>query len=510
MTSLKQYKEQYINQNIQFVLIDQEGTILESDQTFLELNLGDYIYELHPFFATYSAFLDISDETMTYNCVHLEFNEKEFITDVKMMKKGKLVLLVIYNLTGHYNSYQQIAQARNESIINSELVVLKNLELEERERFKNAFIRNFSHELRNPLTSIISITKLLEGSKLNNEQSQMVDFLKESNTNLKLLLDDIMSISMIASGKLQLRNKIFSLISLLELIDFTYRSKTNAGAIRFKMDYDKKIPEFIEGDRLRVFQVLTNLLDNALKFTEEGTITLNVSLNQKRANKVSLRFEVSDTGVGIPSEKTNAIFESFIQLESEGKKEGAGLGLSIVKGLVGLMGSEVHVKSELGKGTTFYFDITLTYALDLASKPIDRAKKKNSDISKLKADKKYKVLLVEDDERTQMVLFKTLMDTNFFYIDLVNDGALVFETVINNSYDIILMDVDLPNVPGDQITKLIREFPFKNIKKIPIIGVTANVFEESIEDYLTLGMNAVVTKPFDFDELLNTMVKFLK
>ena len=118
--------------------------------------------------------------------------------------------------------------------------------------------------------------------------------------------------------------------------------------------------------------------------------------------------------------------------------------------------------------------------------------------------------MVEDDERTQTVLFKVLMETGLFYIDLVNDGALVFETVMNNSYDIILMDVDLPNVPGDQITKLIRDFPFKNIKNIPIVGITGNVFEESINEYLGVGMNAVVPKPFDFHELLETIVKLLR
>ncbi|MGB5437761.1 MAG: ATP-binding protein [Maribacter sp.] len=510
MTFLDQYKEQYINRNIQFAVIDLEGHILESDQTFIALKEGDLIYDVHPFFMSFTAILDATEESITYNCVHIEVQDKEFITDLKIIKKENHVLLVIYDLTEHYIDYQNIAQARNESIINSELVVLKNVELEERERFKNAFIQNFSHELRNPLTSIISITNLLEGTQLNNEQQQMVEFLKQSNSNLRLLLDDILSISMIASGRLQLRNKVFSLYDLLELIRFTFKSKTYQKSLRFVMDYDQRIPEYIEGDRLRLFQILTNLLDNALKFTKKGTIALNVKLNQKRANKTSLRFEVADTGIGFPPDKANSIFESFTQLELDEKKEGVGLGLSIVKGLVELMGSDIKVESIAGKGTTFYFDITFLYALNLASKPIEKTKAKTTDVSALKGHRKYKVLLVEDDERTQTVLFKALMETSLFYIDLVNDGAFVFETVMNNSFDIILMDVDLPNVSGDQITKLIREFPFKNIKNIPIIGITGNVFKESIDGYLEVGMNAVVPKPFDFNELLETIIKLLK
>lgn len=510
MTKLEQYKEQYANQNIQFIVIGFDGTIVESDQTFLKLNKGDYIYDVHPFFVSYVSVLESSEETITYNCVHLDYLQKQYITDVKMIKKDNHILLLIYDFTDHYLSYQKLAQARNESIINSELVVLKNIELEERERFKNAFIRNFSHELRNPLTSIISITSVIEGTDLTGEQKQMVHFLKESNANLKLLLDDIMSISLIASGKLQLRDKVFSLFGLLQLIEFTYKTKAAQKSIGFVLNYDKKVPEFVEGDRLRLFQVLTNLCDNAFKYSKEGAVTLNVKLNQKRANKVNLRFSVSDTGIGIPQEKVDAIFESFTQLDDFGKKQGSGLGLSIVKGLLELMDAKIRVETTYGKGSEFYFDVTLKFPLDLASRPISKYTVKSSGSSKKLDERKYKLLMVEDDEQIQTVLFKALMDTNLFYIDLVNDGAMVFEQVANNTYDIILMDVDLPNVPGDHLTQLIRDFPFKNIKNIPIIGITANAFEENINDYLNKGMNAVVTKPFELTELVETVLKLLK
>jgi len=510
MTNLEQYKAQYVNQNIQFVVIDFDGVIVDSDQTFMDLNKGDYIYDVHPFFTSYSAMLESLDETITYNCVHIEFLEKEFITDVKMIKKDNGILMVIYDLTDHYISYQSIAQARNESIINSEFVILKNLELEERERFKNAFIRNFSHELRNPLTGIISITNVIEGTNLTSEQQQMVSFLKESNSNLRLLLDDIMSLSMISSGKLQLRDKVFNLYELLQLIEFTYRTKAAKKSFDFVLNYDKKVPEFVEGDRLRLFQIITNLLDNAFKFSEKGEVALTVKLNQKRANKVSIRFKVSDNGVGIPKEQIDSIFESFKQLESISKQQGSGLGLSIVKGLLELMDTSIRLESTVGQGSEFYFDLTLKFPLDLASKPILKNRSTDTGISQTHKGRKFKLLMVEDDERIQTVLFKALMDTNLFYIDLVNDGALVFEQVTNNDYDVILMDIDLPNIPGDHLTKLIRDFPFKNIKNIPIIGITANAFEEQINEYLSIGMNAVMTKPFDLQELVETVLKFLK
>ena len=342
------------------------------------------------------------------------------------------------------------------------------------------------------------------------EQQRMVHFLKDSNSNLKLLLDDILSISMISTGRLQLRNKIFSLYDLLQLLEFTYKTKVTQKSLGFNLKFDKKIPEFVEGDRLRLFQIITNLLDNALKYSEHGTVSLNVKLNQKRANKVSIRFEVSDNGVGIPEEKIEAIFESFSQLDTMGRQQGAGLGLSIVKGLLELMDSNIRVESTLGKGSMFLFDLALKYPLDLASKPIAKSTGKQLNLKNLNIDRKFKLLLVEDDERIQTVLFKSLMDTNLFYIDLINDGALVFEQIINNEYDIILMDVDLPNVQGDQITRLIRDFPFKNIKHIPIIGITANAFEDNIKDYLSKGMNTVVPKPFELHELIETILRILK
>ncbi|NNK75772.1 MAG: response regulator [Maribacter sp.] len=510
MISLERYKEAYVNKNIQFIVIDFEGVILESDDTFITVSKGGFINDIHPFFTSFTAILDAPEESITYNCVHIEYLGKEFITDIKMIKKDNSILLVIYDLTDHYISYQQIAQARNESIINSELVVLRNLELEERERFKNAFIRNFSHELRNPLTGIISITNIIEGTNLTAEQQQMVNFLKESNSNLKLLLDDIMSLSMISSGKLHLREKVFNLYDLLQLIEFTYKTKADQRTFDFKLDYDQKVPELVEGDRLRLFQIITNLLDNAFKFSEKGKVVLEVKVNQKRANKASIRFKVSDNGVGIPREKIDSIFESFTQLNGTGAQQGSGLGLSIVKGLLELMDSSIRVESTVGKGSEFYFDLTLKFPLALRSKPILINTNEDTIIRKTKGEPKIKLLMVEDDERIQLVLFKALMDTNMFYIDLVNDGALVFEQVTNNNYDVILMDVDLPNIPGDHLTKLIRDFPFKDIKNIPIIGITANAFEEQINDYLNIGMNAVVPKPFNLQELVDTVLMCLK
>lgn len=201
------------------------------------------------------------------------------------------------------------------------------------------------------------------------------------------------------------------------------------------------------------------------------------------------------------------IFESFHQL---GKTEGAGLGLAIVKGLLELMQSEIKISSTPGEGSHFYFDLKLQFPLHMPYEfktPDDKSK---NTLTKPQSAKKYKVLLVEDNEQVQTGLLKTLVDTGDFYIDLVGDGALVMQEVVNKSYDIILMDVNLPNITGDQLARVIRGLPFKNIKNIPIIGITANSYKEQIKAYRKAGMNLVLSKPFEDSELLKSMYKLLK
>jgi len=292
---------------------------------------------------------------------------------------------------------------------------------------------------------------------------------------------------MIAKGKLAIIPTVFSFTEFLNFLELTYSTRAKQKGLAFNLKADKKIPEYLEGDRLRLLQVLTNLCDNAIKYTEKGGISLEVELNQKWANTVNLRFAVKDTGQGISKENVELIFESFEQL---GGNKGAGLGLPIVRGILNLMGSEVRLDSKINSGSTFYFDIKLNFPL----KPVENFTPKPKTKRKKIVSKK-KILLVEDDELIQMTLFKILVDSGDFFIDCLSDGAMVMEEVINNGYDLILMDVNLPNVQGDQLATVIRSLPFKNIKKTPIIGVTANSYSQDQKAYLKAGMNTVITKP---------------
>lgn len=501
---LKKYQQEYANTNKQFVFVDVEGNVLESDQNLFVIKKETSIVDFHPFFESLPSIFDSDESELDFYCLHINIQKKLFIVDVKAVVKKDGLLLIIKDLTGHYNSYQTITQTRNESVIKTERTVLKNLELQEREHFKNSFIQNFSHELRNPLTSIMVITDLLADTNLSDEQQNMLNFLKESNSNLRLMLEDTLSIGMIDAGKLQIQDQLFNMREFLELLKFTYTAKAKKKGLKFSCKLDDKIPEFVKGDRLRLFQIVTNLLDNALKYTEEGEITLRVEVNQKRANKVNIRFQVRDTGLGISEENKESIFESFHQAYTLDQKSGVGLGLTIAKKLLDLMHSDIHVQSKLGKGSLFYFDLNFAYPLfkteELIPEPLSEVEKQS----------KYKVLLVEDDEYVQTTLFKILLNTGQFQIDLAFDGALVFQEVVSNNYDLILMDVNLPNLNGIQITRLIREFPFKNIKKTPIVGITARAYQENINECLDAGMQKVLVKPFEKEEFLKIIFKVLK
>ena len=282
---LKQYQEEFANKNRQFILMNEECTVIESDQQLFDIPERSSILTLHPFFESLPALFDSEEQEFDFYCIHITIGEKAFATDMKLLRKKEGFLLLVTDLTEHYDSYQSVTQSRNESVIKTELTVLKNLKLQERERFKNRFIQNFSHELRNPLTSIMAIIDILDETKLTEEQTKMLDFLKESNSNLRLMLEDTLSIGMIDAGKLEIQRKLFNLRKFFDLIEFTYTTKAKKKGLEFVSSWDAKIPEFVEGDRLRLFQIMTNLLDNAIKYSPEAPkIEITTELTEHNLN----------------------------------------------------------------------------------------------------------------------------------------------------------------------------------------------------------------------------------
>ncbi len=506
---LKAYKEKYAKDLIQYSIIDLTGLIVESDGVLFPNMENQNIGDIHPFFECFYPLLLSKDEELVFSCIHLDYNGKSIIGDVilKTFDGVKLPLLTIHDLTSHYNNYQTTAQVRNESVIHSQILELKNSYLKEKEEFKNTFIANFSHELRDPLTGIITFSDILEKSGLNQQQQNYLDIMKSSSNFLKKMIDDILDLSKIEVGKLNLVIEPFDLIELIEDLKQSYTIKAKQKGLEFHSNFSEKLPKVLGGDALRLRQVLSNLLNNALKFTQSGSVTFNVSLNQIRAQKASIHFEIIDTGIGINEENIDAIFNSFTQINDQNSFKGVGLGLSIAKYLVELTKSKINVTSEYGKGSTFSTSINF-----LANQTLKLSKKTQPKPIIFDKDRKYNILLVEDSEITQLSVLKILASKGQFFLDIVNTPEDVISKITNfdNEFDLVLMDIKLKEKDGDDIAKLIRKLPEKQHRKIPIIALTAKVFEEDLKRYKKAGINDVIKKPFDQVSLLDTMSKYLK
>ena len=503
---LAEYKKAHEKAIIQYIIVDKKGVIQESDDAFFTNIVKHNITSLHPFFESITSLLDTEqDQDFLFSCIHLKVDNKSIIADITIKTFSKeRSLLVIQDLTSHYNNYQLTAQRRNESVINSQVLELKNKYLLEKEEFKNTFIANFSHEIREPLSGISTFVDILKKTNLNTEQEDYLNIIKTSSNHLKHMIEDILDISKIEVGKLNLIEESFNSKLFLEEIIFAYKIKAEEKGLTFLNNIGDKLPEQIIGDPFRLKQILNNLLDNAIKYTSKGSVSLNVSLNQIRANKANIHFEVLDTGIGIKEENQEKIFTSFTQINQKDQNKGTGLGLAIVKNLVALMDGNISVNSTFNKGTSL--SLNLSFKLDLKTKS-----KKETITTVEKLDKsKYNILLVEHSEITQLSVLKILASQRKFFLDIVSNPENVIPTLENQKIDVILMDINLPNTTGDKIAQEIRQLSDKELKKTPIIALTGKVFPEDLKRYKKAKINDVISKPFDEESLLKTISKYLK
>jgi len=507
---LEQYKKEYSQSVNQYIVVDLDGNILESDNVIFPDVVGKNLSDIHPFFESVHSALLEPNKRHIFSCIHLTNPENQtIITDiiVKTFDGKQPPLVAILDLTTHYDNYQTTAQVRNESVINSQILELKNEYLQEKEAFKNAFIANFSHELRDPLTGILTFSDILKKTHLNDEQLNYLRVIDSSSTYLKQLIEDILDISKIEAGKLDLVISPFNIKQLLEDIQSVFAIKAQQKGLELITNFNDNLPEIVGGDALRLRQVLSNLLENAIKFTEEGTVTFNASLNQIRAQKASIHFQVKDTGIGIPEDKLEDIFTSFTQLNNSQAYKGAGLGLglAIAKHLVSLTHSKISVDSTVGEGSTFSTNIN--FILD--KNQVLKSKKKDV-LTAPKSNRKFSILLVEDSEITQLSILKILASRGNYFLDIVTKGEDVIPRIENSEFDLILMDIKLPNSYGDEITKLIRKMPEREHKKIPVIALTARVMKDDLKRYKKAGINDVIQKPFDENTLVSKIEEYLK
>ncbi len=408
--------------------------------------------------------------------------------------------LLFISLLTMYRSY--ISKRRLSNILktkNNQLEIAKN-KAEKSSELKSNFISNVTHELRTPLYGVVGLTSLLlKNNDLSSKDTKFLKSLKYSGDYLLNLVNDILQIGKIESQKIELKNVTVNLRVLIENLvnSFDYRLEETNNQIQISID--KNIPEFIKCDNVRLSQVLINLIGNSIKFTENGKIEVRLKLLNTLEDKVSLRFEVEDNGPGIPKEKQKMIFENFSQLDknSNTNYQGTGLGLPITKNIIELFGSTLDIDSAIDLGTTFSFD--LTFEIDKKAK-VKKVKTKQAKGEAITDTHKYKILVAEDNKINQIVTQNLLQRENYECV-VAKNGLEALEAHKQTAFDLILMDINMPVMNGNESTKAIREFD----PETPIIALTAADIEQVKEDYKLIGFDGIITKPFDNYEFFQTI-----
>lgn len=379
---------------------------------------------------------------------------------------------------------------------------VSNLKSEEASKVKDKFLANMSHEIRTPMNGIIGMTEIAKQNADSPEKlMECIEKIDVSTKFLKMLINDILDMSRISSGKVYLQNEPFSLDELADDMETVFRPQTQNKGILFRTErnYDNA---FFTGDEFKLRQVIMNLIGNAVKFTSEGGITFTISTEKRQDYYETIKFSVKDTGIGIKAENIKKIFKPFEQSENSISREfgGTGLGLSISQSLVELMGGKIQVISEENKGSEFFFSLSFDFA-----EP-DTEKKKSADDYDFSGKR---ILLAEDNELNAEIA-EELLEMAGFEVDTAYDGkeaCEIFEDSEPDYYDIILMDMRMPVMDGLEATEKIRSMKRSDSKSIIIIAMTANAFREDRKRAADAGMNEYLTKPVDVRMLYKTLKK---
>ncbi|MDB4289680.1 response regulator [Flavobacteriaceae bacterium] len=420
-------------------------------------------------------------------------------------------IVPFFNDTGKPIQYIAIrADITEKKKVEADLIKAKKT-AENSVKIKEEFLRNMSHEIRTPMNGIIGFTDLLLETNLNSEQNEFLDRIKKSSNTLLVLTNDILDLSKLESGKLLFESIEFDLIDLIDQVMKMVAHSAKRKGIELSLFIDSKCPRYIKGDPTRLNQILLNLINNAVKFTEEGEVNIYVKPKIEKDDLIPITFKIEDTGIGMSTEAQKIIFDSFTQARSDTTRKygGSGLGLAIVKMIVDQRKGEIHLDSKLGKGTTLTitipFDKCIKKQVDAGGNSLLGTEDKKPNNFSLKH---LKILLVEDNLMNQ-ALAKSRLNSWNCKIDIADNGKIALEKLENTLYDLILMDIQMPEMDGYEATKRIRKLK-PPICNIPIIAMTADASSNDEEKSLKTGMNDYISKPFNPEILYNKIISNTK
>jgi signal transduction histidine kinase/DNA-binding NarL/FixJ family response regulator len=380
---------------------------------------------------------------------------------------------------------------------------LSEKQAKEAARIKENFLANMSHEIRTPLNAILGFTDLLQHRPLDQQSQQHVQTIQRSGENLLAIVNDVLDLSKIEAGMMRIESAPFSIRALVQSVDTMFHSRAAEKNLHLNTFVDATLPDILEGDAVRLTQILVNLVSNAIKFTSQGTIDIRIQKKEMHENKVQLTIIVSDTGIGIKKEKLDTIFDRFHQAEDSVTRKygGTGLGLAIVHELVYLQNGTIVAESEEGKGTTF----TITIPYLVSSKTVEKKHVAPEKSTAAQSVTNARILVVEDNEINQSLLTHLLKAWHMEF-DIAGNGKEALDRLAQKKYDLVLMDVQMPVMDGYTATRIIRQ---ELRSDIPIIAMTAHAMTGEREKCLAQGMNEYISKPIRDEQLHYLIAQFV-
>ncbi|RKE04694.1 PAS domain S-box protein [Marinifilum flexuosum] len=494
-------------------LIIKESRFLDCNQACLDLFgvkyrsnfIGKFVKDFSPEFQADGS--RSSDKAMDFiyqarekgfnkfDWIHMKEDGMEFPVEVILNP----VQLAEGNI--HFVALNDLSERKR---VESELIAAKE-KAEGATKAKAQFLSTMSHEIRTPMNAVIGVTHLLSENDPREDQLSNLNILKLSADNLMTLINDILDFSKIEAGKIELEKIDFNFRNFISNVTAGFFMKAKEKDLEFIVEIDPKIPAHLTGDPTRLSQIITNLCCNAIKFTDEGRVLLKADFKGGSDDKVNIQFEINDTGIGIPADKKDQIFESFSQADSNTTRlyGGTGLGLAITGKLIELMQGSIDVESEAGKGTSFFVNVSLKISLKSQPK-LSFSDRHFTGCEKLKG---MHVLVAEDNPMNVLIIKQFLKKWDVTY-DIAKNGKIAFEKVQEADYDMVLMDLQMPEMDGYDASENIRKLEGEKYQELPIIAVTASAFNEIRAKVMSAGMTDFVTKPINPEELYVKLEKY--